>query len=173
MTYPRLTGATVLTAALATIALVPTASARGPKPPKWKSITITTTCDDKEAELCRGVHGMTINADGSYVVGPAPDGTKLEDNLTADELTTIAKAAEKLSRTSTRAKPLCDKGPINPGGSQTVTLTTAKDKTITVYQSSIAGKGARCTVGNRSTAIELSSTLGLLLTLHYPLPFPS
>jgi hypothetical protein len=172
MTSLRCTGATLLSAVVVTTALVSTASARGPRPPKWKSVTITTTCDDKEPELCRGIHGLTVNADGSYVVGPEPGGTKIEDNLSADELAAIAKAAEKLAAASSRARPLCDKGPVNPGGTQTVTLTTAKDKTLTIYQSSIPGKGARCTIGKRSIAIELQSTLGLLLTLHYPLPFP-
>lgn len=165
--------ATALTAALVSTIALPLASARPPKPPRWKTVSITVTCPDTEPALCRGNYGLTISADGSYTVGPEPGGQTISDKLTAEELATIAKTADALARTSSRAKPKCDKRPAAPGASQTVTLTTAADRTFTIFQASIEGKGSRCTVGNRAKVIELETTLGLLLALHYPLPFPS
>ena len=163
----------VLGAVLATTLALPRAQARGPKTPRWRSVTITVTCDDKEPALCRGQYGFTVNVDGSFSVGPPPDGEAVTDNLSADELALIAKNAEALSRTSKRAKARCDKGPPPPGAHPTVVLTKADGSTVTVFQGAIAGKGSRCTIGKRETAVELETSLGLLMALHYPLPFPS
>lgn len=172
MTSPRLVLSTVLAVAAVTTLAVPSADARGPKPPRWRSVTINVTCEGKEPALCRGNFGFTVTSDGTFTVGPDGDGNTISEALSADELAMIAKGAEALSRTSTRAKPRCDKGPTDPASNQVVTLTKADGKTLTVYQSAIAGKGARCTVGKRADAIELETALGLLMTLHYPLPFP-
>jgi hypothetical protein len=170
MTSTRLALATLVPFALASTLAVPAAGAR-PRPPRWQKINITVTCDDKDPSICRGAYGLTVAADGSYTVGPDPAGAVINDNLSPEELKQIAKNAELLSRTSSRAKVKCDKRAALPGGGQTVTLTTADGKDLTLFQWSVAGKGSRCTVGNRARVIELETGLGLLLALHYPLPF--
>ncbi len=171
MKHLRAVGLAGLAVAVTSMLALPDASARKPKPPRWKTLTIQVSCEAMMPSACRGHEGFTIAVDGSYTVGPSTaDATT--GTLSAAELATVAAAAEALAGTSVRARPTCDKRPGMPGTNTTLILTPRTGKPVTLYQANAMAKGTNCTVGKRPITLRLESAVATLLVAHYPVPFP-
>ena len=52
---------------------------------KW-SVHIVSKCSPEDLEKCPGLHGLLLSGDGTYAVGPGPQGEKLNGNMDAADL---------------------------------------------------------------------------------------
>ncbi len=118
-----------------------------------------------------GAYGFTINADGSYLAGPGPNGETLKGNLTSDEFSAIQTALQPVISGDALSQPqTC-------GPSQIVsnndTLTFVHQTAKTAFLSKTTD-GTVCANGfDTQTAEDLHDLVVAAATNYYSLPFPS
>lgn len=81
----------------------------------WK-LKYVTQCKETPAEECVGKYGFIAKSDGTFQIGPGPDGQIIQGELTADEISQIQKQLSRIQPTSspqsrTSPRPSLDRDP--------------------------------------------------------------
>src|SRR5437660_1088978 len=82
----------------------------------WRNVHEQTTCEALAPPSCVGAFGFTVRRDGTFVVGPAPDGSVVSGSIPASDLARIN--ADVLALDGENQQ--CDSLPTIPGLSDTV-----------------------------------------------------
>src|SRR6185437_2056336 len=74
--------------------------------PAWSLQYKATCAQGSEAQDCVGAYGLQINADGTFVVGPGPQGQTTKGKLDAEDFTALTQAAAGVIDGSSAANAL-------------------------------------------------------------------
>jgi hypothetical protein len=132
-------------------------------------VTVRVRCEAMLPAYCQGHYGFEVAADGTWRVGPRPDGRVLSGRLQEPEARRLREAAERALGRSSEAPPACAAvGPI-PGVSERVSA-TAGDRTLT-----LTGGGGRldpaCAATGGREYRALFALAHRLMLRFYPHPF--
>lgn len=77
--------------------------------PSWK-LAYKSQCTEKSPELCPGAYGFEIKSNGTFKVGPAPNGESYSGELDQEELTTLKQQLNRLDLSTETTAPfqICD-----------------------------------------------------------------
>lgn len=134
----------------------------------WEQVSESIRCEAVTPASCQGFYGLAVKADGSYQVGPSPDGQFLSGNLTGSEFTQFATNANAVAAQSHVAN--CTQGSGIPGMDDKVTLKLSAASTINIYDKNIA---SYCYDANQALAEKLQGDIHSLTQKYYITPFPS
>ncbi len=135
----------------------------------WLQVKEQTSCEALVPAFCVGTYGFSIQNDGRYTVGPAPNGVSLPGALSGSEWTQISADVAALDA-NLPGKQECDESARTvPGVGDRVELLLARRGSMAVYALSAGGT---CYLGGRDRAIRLHDDLAALMSRYYPRPFP-
>jgi hypothetical protein len=145
-----------------------------PSTSNWNAVSEKTACEAVVSNDCVGVYGFTVMNDGSYVIGPAPNGQTLQGTLPSSEFTTINQDATAVSGETLGTNFTCTSSQSIPGVQDMLgVLFLGQASATVVYQQEVLSQGSNCYLGAGSQALQLHSDMHTLLNTHYPVPFPS
>jgi hypothetical protein len=143
---------------------------KAPQGPAWQLVYQADAGSNDKTQVV-GAYGFTINADGSYLVGPGPQGETLKGNLSSEEFTAIQTALQPvISGDALAQTQTC-------GASQIVanndTLTFVHQTTKSTFLNK-SMDGTVCANGlDTQTAEDLHDLVVAAASNYYALPFPS
>ena len=137
----------------------------------WKLKFDATCAEGTPAESCVGAYGFILNQDGSYVVGPGPQGQTWNGTLETAELEKIAEQVEKVTGsvgTLMEGEAPCNEIQLEVVRNETVSYARGGEfRDLSRYQ-----PNRYCARGDSETTRELHQALLQLVRDHYPTPFP-
>jgi hypothetical protein len=154
------------------------AVACGQSPPVangWLQVKEQTQCEALNPSFCVGTYGFTLRRDGTYVVGPAPDGSVMSGSVPATDRARIDADVSALEGQDQE----CESAVTVPGVVDTVDLTTPNHSPTgpTVSLLLVFDLGSTpnrtCYVGGRDHVIRLHDDLRALMARYYATPFPA
>jgi hypothetical protein len=143
---------------------------KAPQGPAWQLVYQADAGSNDKTQVV-GAYGFTINADGTYVAGPGPQGQTLKGNLSSDEFTAIQTALQPvISGDALAQTQTC-------GPSQIVessdTLTFIHQASTTTFLNK-SMDGTVCSNGfDTQSAEDLHDLVVAAASNYYALPFPS
>ncbi len=139
----------------------------------WGLLNEHTTCEALNPEACVGFYGFSVDRNGAYVIGPAPDGEQRTGQLTNGERTSLRNVADPLAASDpSGGSQDCSSSPTVPGVTDTVDMTLSNDIVAPVFTLNVM-PGQTCTQGDSGQAHATHSILNTLMTKYYTVPFPS
>ena len=140
----------------------------------WNELSEQTECGPTDPSECPGFYGFTVLNDGSYLVGPTPDGSVKRGLLTAGEFSMLNRDASLLAGEELGSEYTCDSSQYTPGIQDNIGVLFPGDTSGTVvFQGELATQGSNCYLGAGPNALQLHSDMHALLSELYPVPFPS
>jgi hypothetical protein len=141
----------------------------------WAKVREVTTCEALSPAACVGAAGFAVFRDGTWVIGPAgggvridaagvpaESGLRLDGQLTFAEKTLIASDIAQLDR---ERGPQCTAAASVPGVSDRVDL-ALPERDLRIFEKGIV-PGQTCLGGGREAALRLHDDLSALMGKYY------
>jgi hypothetical protein len=154
----------------------PTPQKQQVKAPAWK-VSLKSACAGVTDGSCKGQYGFSIDANGSYLIGPAPSGQTLTGQIAADKLADIAAKVNAFGNLST-ASAGAENCQLVAEDADAATIAAAAD-TLTLTQQSgdkvllLAKDNSSCYEVSDTSAVDgLHHAMSALENASYPAIFP-
>jgi hypothetical protein len=135
---------------------------------QWVQVNEQTACEALAPSLCVGIYGFMVKSDGSFTVGPAPNGARITGTLTESERAQLSAYAVDVDAHVDGVR-LCESA-FNPAGTaDRLDLITRQHGVVRVFEALV---GQNCTMGGLQPATRLHDYVKQLMSAYYPRPFP-
>jgi hypothetical protein len=151
-------------------------------PAEWAQLSEKVDCEAMTPAYCLGLYGFSVTKEGGWQAGPAPHGSPITGNLTADELSLLSDDVAALMEADLSQPFTCD-ATYNaiPGMGMTMSLTLVGQSPISIYEYSHWEENAsggstpssNCYRGTEEASKKLGQDFGTIMKKYYPRPYPS
>jgi hypothetical protein len=135
----------------------------------WTQITEETRCETLPDAVCVGRYGFAIKPDGTFSVGPAPDGSKVAGRIAPDHLRRLAGLIEQILAQPARVRT-CERAGM-PGVKDHIDIALPGASPERLYDQG-SNLAETCYAGSPEHVRALHEYMRDLMMRYYPIPFP-